>query len=76
MTNQSFESTDAMKKFVLETVDELSDLLKSLQHPKRLEILALVMIEEQEFSSLMEKTKLPKSALGNHLAVLFLINIS
>jgi DNA-binding transcriptional ArsR family regulator len=41
MAKQPFESEEAMKAFILETVDEISELLKTLQHPKRLEILAL-----------------------------------
>ena len=59
-----------MKQFVLETAPEMSDLLKSIQHPKRLEILAYLIEEEQDFRSLRELTDLPKSALGNHLSEL------
>jgi predicted transcriptional regulator YdeE/DNA-binding transcriptional ArsR family regulator len=70
MTDQPFESKEAMKAFILETVNELSELLKTLQHPKRLEILTLLLKEEKEFGTLMTKTQLPKSALGNHLTEL------
>lgn len=59
-----------MKQFVLETASEMSDLLKSLQHPKRLTILAYLVEEERTFRSLRELTTLPKSALGNHLSEL------
>ena len=48
----------------------MSELLKSIQHPKRLEILALLLREEKDFRTLMDKTGLPKSALGNHLSEL------
>ncbi|MFX1548506.1 MAG: GyrI-like domain-containing protein [Promethearchaeota archaeon] len=67
MTNQPFESKEAMKAFILESVDEISELLKTLQHPKRLEILSLMLQTEIKFGTLLKQTGLPKSALGNHL---------
>ncbi|MFX0184994.1 MAG: GyrI-like domain-containing protein [Candidatus Hodarchaeota archaeon] len=70
MAKQPFESEEAMKAFILETMDEISELLKTLQHPKRLEILALMLKEEKEFGTLLTNTRLPKSALGNHLGEL------
>ncbi|MFX0086382.1 MAG: GyrI-like domain-containing protein [Candidatus Hodarchaeota archaeon] len=70
MTDQPFQSEESMKKFILETVDEISELLKTLQHPKRLEILALMLKEEIAFGTLLNKTGLAKSALGNHLTEL------
>ncbi|MFX0122573.1 MAG: GyrI-like domain-containing protein [Candidatus Hodarchaeota archaeon] len=75
MTGQPFESEEAMKSFILETVDEISELLKTLQHPKRLEILTFMLKEEKEFGTLMEQTGLPKSALGNHLTALLEKNL-
>ncbi|MFX1285342.1 MAG: GyrI-like domain-containing protein [Promethearchaeota archaeon] len=75
MTDQPFESEEAMKAFILEAVDEISELLKTLQHPKRLEILTFMLKEEKEFGTLMEQTGLPKSALGNHLNVLLEKNL-
>ena len=75
MTNQPFKSEEAMKAFILETVDEISELLKTLQHPKRLEILSLMLKAEIEFGTLMKKTGLPKSALGNHLSELLEKNL-
>ncbi len=75
MTNQPFESEETMKAFIVETANEISELLKTLQHPKRLEILALMLKEEKEFGTLMTQTKLPKSALGNHLTELLEKNL-
>ncbi|MHA2245700.1 MAG: GyrI-like domain-containing protein [Candidatus Hodarchaeales archaeon] len=75
MTDQSFESEEAMKAFILETADEISELLKTLQHPRRLEILTLMLKKEKEFGTLMTHTKLPKSALGNHLTELLEKNL-
>ena len=75
MKNQPFESEEAMKSFILETVDEISELLKTLQHPKRLEILSLMLTDESEFGTLMKKINLPKSALGNHLSDLLEKNL-
>ncbi len=70
MADQHFKSNSSLKQFILETAPEVSDLLKSIQHPKRLEILAYLVEEQQDFHSLKELTKLPKSALGNHLSEL------
>jgi len=75
MTDQPFESEEAMKAFLLETVVEISELLKTLQHPKRLEILTLMFNEELEFGTLMSIINLPKSALGNHLSDLLEKNL-
>ena len=75
MTDQPFESEKAMKAFILEAVDEISELLKTLQHPKRIEILTFMLGEEKEFGTLMEQTGLPKSALGNHLTGLLEKNL-
>jgi predicted transcriptional regulator YdeE/DNA-binding transcriptional ArsR family regulator len=75
MTDHPFESKDAMKAFILETVNEISELLKTLYHPKRLEILALMMSDHKDFGALMEQTGLPKSALGNHLSSLLEKNL-
>lgn len=75
MTDHPFESKEAMKAFILEAVNEISELLKTLYHPKRLEILALMMSEQKDFGALMEKTGLPKSALGNHLSSLLEKNL-
>ena len=52
MTDQPFESEEAMKAFLLETVVEISELIKTLQHPKRLEILTLMLNEEVEFGTI------------------------
>lgn len=75
MADQPFESEEAMKAFILEAVDEISELFKTLQHPKRLEILTFMLKEEKEFGTLMEQTGLPKSALGNHLTGLLEKNL-
>ncbi len=75
MTKQPFESENARKSFILEIVDELSDMLKSLQHPKRLEILTFMIQSEQDFKTLQEYTSLPKNALGNHLTELVTKNL-
>ncbi|MFX0117432.1 MAG: ArsR family transcriptional regulator, partial [Candidatus Hodarchaeota archaeon] len=75
MTDHPFESKEAMKAFILEAANEISELLKTLYHPKRLEILALMMSDQKDFGALMEKTGLPKSALGNHLSSLLEKNL-
>ena len=70
MADQPFNSKESMKKFVLEAAEEMSELLKTIQHPKRLKIMALLIDEERDFRTLMTQTRLQKSALGNHLSEL------
>lgn len=70
MTEQPFESRTAKKKFLLESIDDITNLLKTIDNPNRFEILVLLMYETKSFKDLLEKTKLQKSALSNHLNIL------
>ncbi|MHA2224510.1 MAG: effector binding domain-containing protein [Candidatus Hodarchaeales archaeon] len=70
MAEQPFESRKAMRKFLLESVDDITNLLKSIDNPNRFEILVLLMNESKNFKDLLEATQLKKSALGNHLNIL------
>ncbi len=43
MTEQPFESRAAKKKFLLESIDDITNLLKTIDNPNRFEILVLLM---------------------------------
>ena len=75
MTEQPFESRQALERFVLESLDDIIALFKALDHPQRLKILALMLNNEKSFIKLQEATSLQKSALGNHLAILIERNL-
>lgn len=70
MTDPPFDSHVSMQKFVLESLDEIATLLRTIDHPQRLRILALMADKPISFKNLIEKTGLQKSALGNHLNIL------
>ncbi len=70
MAEQPFESRIAMRKFLLESIDDITNLLKTVDNPNRFEILVLLMNESKNFKDLLEATKLQNSALGNHLNIL------
>ncbi len=45
----------------------IAELMRSAAHPARIQILALLLRGEHDFSKLMEHTELSKTALANHL---------
>ncbi|MHA2297456.1 MAG: effector binding domain-containing protein [Candidatus Hodarchaeales archaeon] len=70
-TENSFGSRDNMKKFLLGSIEGIIDLLRTVDHPKRLEILSkMVDGQKMAFSELRDTTDLQKSALSNHLSTL------
>lgn len=70
MIDPPFDSRVSMEQFVLESLDEIITLLKTIDHPQRMRILALMIDKPIMFKDLIEKTGLQKSALGNHLQIL------
>ncbi|MFX1251434.1 MAG: GyrI-like domain-containing protein [Promethearchaeota archaeon] len=70
MVDSPFESKTAMKLFILESVEGITELIRVLDHPKRIEILALLLDQTMSFKTLLEHTDFQKSALSNHLSVL------
>lgn len=70
MTGPPFETRVSMAHFILESLDEIISLLKSIDHPQRMRILTMMIDQPKTFKDLMEKTGLQKSALGNHLNIL------
>ncbi|MHA2247799.1 MAG: ArsR/SmtB family transcription factor [Candidatus Hodarchaeales archaeon] len=59
----------------LGSLAEIAEITKSISHEKRLKILTLVMDEAQDFSSLLAKTELQKTALSNHLSKMLQFNL-
>ncbi|MHA2111825.1 MAG: ArsR/SmtB family transcription factor [Candidatus Hodarchaeales archaeon] len=70
MVEQPFKTKTTLKQFVLESAVDIADLLKSITHPKRLQILALMSESSCSLSDLLTKLDLQKSALANYLSTL------
>ena len=56
-----------LQRVLLESPKGVAELLKSAAHPVRIQVLALLLQGECDFSELMRETKLSKTALANHL---------
>jgi DNA-binding HxlR family transcriptional regulator len=52
---------------LLESPNGIAELLRLAAHPARIQIMALLLQGEHEFSNLMQQTKLSKTGLANHL---------
>ncbi|MHA2290329.1 MAG: effector binding domain-containing protein [Promethearchaeota archaeon] len=66
-----FNSKSKLREFMLHSSEGITDLINTLAHPKRLEILINALGgAEITFRDLQEKTELQKSALSHHLSVL------
>ncbi|MFW9993529.1 MAG: ArsR/SmtB family transcription factor [Candidatus Odinarchaeota archaeon] len=63
-------SDSDIQTLLLNSLVGITDLLKTLTHPKRLQILALVVITPKRFSFLHSKANISKTALANHLNIL------
>jgi DNA-binding HxlR family transcriptional regulator len=55
------------QNILLESPNGIAKLLRLAAHPARIQIMALLLQGEHEFSRLMQQTKLSKTALANHL---------
>jgi len=56
-----------LQSILLESPKGIAELLRSAAHPVRIQILALLLRGERDFSKLMQETELSKTALANHL---------
>ncbi|MGD8506270.1 MAG: winged helix-turn-helix domain-containing protein [Candidatus Bathyarchaeota archaeon] len=56
-----------LQSILLESTGGVAELLRSASHPMRIQILALLLRGEHDFSKLMQQTELSKTALANHL---------
>ena len=66
-----FKSTMKLKKFLEKSSDDIIELLRILDHPKRFEILIFLLEGHvSSFSDLLKEFELQKSALANHLSIL------
>ncbi|MHA1420440.1 MAG: ArsR/SmtB family transcription factor, partial [Candidatus Heimdallarchaeaceae archaeon] len=70
MGEKLFSSKESLKMFILESLNDLADLFKCLDHPTRLEILARLIYDEMEFKDLQQEMDIPKTSLANHLTQL------
>jgi DNA-binding HxlR family transcriptional regulator len=59
-----------LQNILFESPKGIAELLRSAAHPARIQILALLLRQEREFSKLMQHTELSKTALANHLKLL------
>jgi len=58
------------KELLVDSFEEITELLKVLSQPNRFKILILLLEGPNNFQTLLTKTKLKKSALANHLTIL------
>jgi len=56
-----------LQSIVLESPKGVAELLKSASHPARVKILALLVRRTHNFSELLQRTELSKTALANHM---------
>jgi DNA-binding HxlR family transcriptional regulator len=59
-----------LQRVLLESPENVAELLRSVAHPVRIRILASLLRGENDFSKLMQATALSKTALANHLTQL------
>ncbi|MHA2297931.1 MAG: ArsR/SmtB family transcription factor [Candidatus Hodarchaeales archaeon] len=67
---ESQKPLDESQKSLLQSLDEVTAVLKAISHPNRFKILVLLLTGPQSFQILLDETKLKKTALANHLASL------
>ena len=70
MEHMPFHNNESIQLFILESLNELAELHKALDHPTRIEILARLLTEELEFGELQETMRIAKTSLANHLTIL------
>ena len=58
------------KKEIIDSLQNISKLGKAVAHPKRLQLLVLLLDEHRDFSTLIAETDLQKTALSKHLTQL------
>jgi DNA-binding transcriptional ArsR family regulator len=57
----------SLQNILRESPNGIAELLKLAAHPARIQIMALLLQGKCEFSTLMQETKLSKTAVANHL---------
>ncbi len=66
----SMTDDDELREILLESHEGIAELFKSVAHPARIRLLALLLSGEHELSSFLSQTRLSKNALVNHLNLL------
>lgn len=66
---------DELIKSYLESIKEISSILKSLGNRKRLEILIFLLNRPQSYGAIVEKLELKKTAVSNHLSQLLMVRL-
>ncbi|NHJ02835.1 MAG: ArsR family transcriptional regulator [Candidatus Heimdallarchaeota archaeon] len=70
-SDSPFTSKAKLREFMLQSLDGILDLLNSLAHPRRMELLLYMLGGRPiSFKELQEQIDLQKSALAHHLSVL------
>ena len=64
------DTIEDVQTLLLDSLSEISDVLKTVSQVKRLQILALMIDGSKKFSFLLSKTEISKTALANHLSTL------
>lgn len=59
-----------LRKTIKDSKEDLTTLLRSIGHVKRIEILSMLLDGEKEFSYFLARLELSKTALAKHLALL------
>lgn len=62
-----FRSLSDIAAFVIDTKEDMARLLKAIDHPHRLDLLARLLREPKQLWELADETELHKSLLTNHL---------
>ena len=70
MGNMPFHNNESIQLFILESLEDIADFHRALNHPTRLEILARLLTQPLEFNELQETMKIAKTSLANHLTSL------
>jgi DNA-binding HxlR family transcriptional regulator len=61
---------ESIQKLLLDSPSSVAELLKLAAHPSRIQIMVLLLSGEHEFSGLMQRAKISKTALANQLNLL------
>ncbi|MHA1618123.1 MAG: ArsR/SmtB family transcription factor, partial [Promethearchaeota archaeon] len=71
MKNKNEQNTiEDLQSFLLNSLSEISDVLKTVSQEKRLQLLASLIDGPKKFSFLLSQTEISKTALANHLSTL------
>jgi DNA-binding transcriptional ArsR family regulator len=70
MSESPFTSKHSLKLFIIESLEAITNLLKAIDHPTRLEILTRLLPEDKELKELSDELKIQKTLVANHVSQL------